>query len=274
MDLENTRVFYYVAKHLNFTEASKLLFISQSSISGRITNLEKELNTKLFLRSPKAIVLTEDGKKLFETLNYFYHSIQSIHSDINMATYPLRIGITLENSSHYSNYLINTLENSFLSIDFIYGTHEELVPKLHSGAIDTLLSYRPLSFEKFLVDKTQLLIYKNRHSTLDKTVVLFQSDAIRNLNFEIDKTLTLLNYSIENVSLFTYDTLNNFGSISKNALFATFKYLHDSIAQTYPLEILKEFDISLYLYYSNKLKKTVLNKLQAEFSKRSLNGLD
>ena len=50
VNFELYKVFYYVARTLSFSEASKQLFISQSAVSQSIKALEKKLGQSLFVR--------------------------------------------------------------------------------------------------------------------------------------------------------------------------------------------------------------------------------
>ncbi len=62
INYELYKVFYYVATTLSFSEASKLLFISQSAVSQSIKVLEKKLGITLFIRSTKRVQLTPGGR--------------------------------------------------------------------------------------------------------------------------------------------------------------------------------------------------------------------
>ena len=66
INYELYKVFYYVGKTLSFSEASKLLFISQSAVSQSIKVLEKRLDTVLFTRSTKKVSLTKVGEIMFK----------------------------------------------------------------------------------------------------------------------------------------------------------------------------------------------------------------
>ena len=66
INYELYKVFYYVAKTLSFSEASKKLFISQSAVSQSIKALEKKLDQTLFIRSTKRVKLTPEGEILFK----------------------------------------------------------------------------------------------------------------------------------------------------------------------------------------------------------------
>ena len=58
INYELYKVFYHVATTLNFSEASKQLFISQSAVSQSIKTLERKLDQTLFIRSTKKVQLT------------------------------------------------------------------------------------------------------------------------------------------------------------------------------------------------------------------------
>ena len=66
MNFLHLKYFLLVAEELNITRAAERLYISQQSLSNHISNMEKELNVKLFTRSPK-LSLTYAGDLLVET---------------------------------------------------------------------------------------------------------------------------------------------------------------------------------------------------------------
>lgn len=64
------RELYYIktiAEVKSFSNASKLLFVSQPSLSQCVSNVEKELGTPLFIRSTKGLSLTDAGECYYNT---------------------------------------------------------------------------------------------------------------------------------------------------------------------------------------------------------------
>lgn len=61
MNTVQLECFLSVAKNLNFSKASEEVRISQPAVSHQINSLEKELDTKLFLRTSKNVSLTAEG---------------------------------------------------------------------------------------------------------------------------------------------------------------------------------------------------------------------
>ncbi len=74
--LDYYRVFYETALHASFSTAAKHLYISQSAISQCISQLEKDLNTQLFIRSRRGITLTKEGKLLFQKVENAMQAIE------------------------------------------------------------------------------------------------------------------------------------------------------------------------------------------------------
>jgi DNA-binding transcriptional LysR family regulator len=64
MTFEQLRIFLAVVKHLHFTRAADALYITQPAVSAAIQNLEVEYGVKLFHRIGRHIEITEAGKLL------------------------------------------------------------------------------------------------------------------------------------------------------------------------------------------------------------------
>ena len=76
INYELYKVFYHVASTLNFSEASKQLFISQSAVSQSIKTLERKLDQTLFIRSTKKVQLTPEGEILMRHIEPAMNLIQ------------------------------------------------------------------------------------------------------------------------------------------------------------------------------------------------------
>lgn len=64
--LDSLIFFEAAARHLNFSDAAGELLVTQTAVSKRIRQLEDHLGVALFLRSGRAIELTDEGRKLAE----------------------------------------------------------------------------------------------------------------------------------------------------------------------------------------------------------------
>ena len=66
MDWDKLRIFHAVADAGSLTHAGDTLHLSQSAVSRQIRSLEESLNTILFHRHARGLILTEQGELLFD----------------------------------------------------------------------------------------------------------------------------------------------------------------------------------------------------------------
>ena len=64
MELRQLKYFVKVAETLNFSEAAKALFVTQSTLSQQVKQLEDSLGTQLLSRTSHSVALTEAGTEL------------------------------------------------------------------------------------------------------------------------------------------------------------------------------------------------------------------
>ncbi|OIQ75838.1 HTH-type transcriptional regulator CynR [mine drainage metagenome] len=69
MDWDKLRIFHAVADAGSLTHAGEALHLSQSAVSRQIRALEESLNTTLFHRHARGLILTEQGELLFDATN-------------------------------------------------------------------------------------------------------------------------------------------------------------------------------------------------------------
>lgn len=88
MDWNKLKIFYYVAKNENMSNAAKEINISQSSLSRHIIHLEQRLKLKLFERKSTGLLLTKQGEilyqavgKMMDELNTAQHSLRETPSE-------------------------------------------------------------------------------------------------------------------------------------------------------------------------------------------------
>ena len=70
MDWDKLRIFHAVADAGSLTHAGDSLHLSQSAVSRQIRSLEESLNTTLFHRHARGLILTEQGELLFDATRH------------------------------------------------------------------------------------------------------------------------------------------------------------------------------------------------------------
>ena len=76
------RIFYFVAKYGNISQAAKLLLNNQPNLTRTIKNLESELGCPLFSRTNRGMRLTPEGQKLYEHIKVAIEHIEAGEEEI------------------------------------------------------------------------------------------------------------------------------------------------------------------------------------------------
>ena len=82
MDWDKLRVFHAVADAGSLTHAGDMLHLSQSAVSRQIRALEESLNTILFHRHARGLILTEQGELLFDATSSMSKRLEAAEARI------------------------------------------------------------------------------------------------------------------------------------------------------------------------------------------------
>lgn len=190
---EKLNYFYTLATCLNYTKASQLLYISQPTLSKQISQLEKELDLTLFVRTKHSVVLTKEGEECLKMvqpllLNYekFYNWVKETHSRNDAPS--LRIGYYGILLRDVVLFLVNSLmeRNPFLDISIKNFTPAKTAEALQSGTVDIAVlrdtycrSLVDVSFEKLCTIRQFLIIPDNHPFNCRKSVSLKELEPYR-----------------------------------------------------------------------------------------------
>jgi len=109
--LNDMPLFIEVAKQKNFTLAASILNVPVSTLSRRISSMEKTLGVPLFLRNSRNVELTESGKTFFEHCAYIVenamNACEAISQNMNTPTGTVRFSTT--NDSY--NFILPALKS-------------------------------------------------------------------------------------------------------------------------------------------------------------------
>lgn len=76
MTMREMQIFLEVARTLNMSTAGKSLYLSQSTVSQSILNIERRYNVQLFRRQSKHLILTKQGKSFRIIVTRFSNYIE------------------------------------------------------------------------------------------------------------------------------------------------------------------------------------------------------
>ena len=149
--LSSYRIFYTVANTGNISKAAKELYISQPAISKSIQKLEESVGCRLFSRSSRGVVLTDEGKLLYDHVRTAFETLtlgeEKLKRSIELGVGHLKIGV----SSTLCKYLLLPYlkefirQNPHISISISCQSTNETLKLLEDNKIDmydsTLILY-------------------------------------------------------------------------------------------------------------------------------------
>lgn len=141
-NLELYRVFREVARQSSFSGAARELFVSQSAVSQAIGNLEKNLNTVLFVRGARGVKLTSDGEILYEYTESALSMLEKGEEKLEERSKLLAGEVKIAAADTVSKHLLLTflqkfnLEHPNIRIQVINRTSVQSIALLKSGDVD------------------------------------------------------------------------------------------------------------------------------------------
>lgn len=146
MHLKEQSYILTLERYRNFSKAADALGISQPAISTFLTNLEKSLDTQLFDRSAKPMVLTDAGKLYVETARKMMKLKDEF--DLELAQLVkghaarIHIGVQHIRAPHMVPSLTVAIHRTFPDLEVVF--HENsgdiLYKMLETGQVDLLLT--------------------------------------------------------------------------------------------------------------------------------------
>ena len=177
-NLSSYRIFYTVANTGNISKAAKELYISQPAISKSIQKLEEGVGCKLFSRSSRGVVLTDEGKLLYDHVSSAFETLtlgeEKLKRSIELGVGHLKIGV----SATLCKYLLLPYlqefirQNPHVSISITCQSTNETLELLEDNKIDIGLVGKPDNLknihfdfleeiEDILTNSTLMLLDKN-----------------------------------------------------------------------------------------------------------------
>lgn len=115
MELNQLISFHQIVKTGSFTKASEKVFRTQSALSHQIKNLEEELKVKLFEKHGKMLLLTWEGKCLFDLITRLLDdmdNLKQIYEDVQRGR---RGTLIVATSSAVCTYYLTDIIKRFIN---------------------------------------------------------------------------------------------------------------------------------------------------------------
>ena len=149
INFELYKVFYEVANEKSISKGAEKLMISQPAVTQSIKTLEDQLGGKLFIRTPKGVVLTCEGEELYnyikEGMSYFINGTNKFENLKNLEEGIINIGSTTTISEHFLMPYLKQFHELYPNIDINITNDltENLIKGLRNGSLDIIVTAIP-----------------------------------------------------------------------------------------------------------------------------------
>ena len=157
ISLDLYRIFYIVAKEGSISASSNILFISQPAITFQIKKLEEQLGVSLFTRTKHGMILTDEGKVLFEYVKNGIENISNGENALsnlkNLDSGTIRIGVSTTICRYILMPYLERFHEKYPNIDIQINNNisNNLIKELRNGNLDILMLFSPSTENKDLI---------------------------------------------------------------------------------------------------------------------------
>lgn len=153
------RIFYYVAKYKNFTQAANVLMSNQPNVTRTIKTLEAELGCTLFIRSNRGVTLTAEGEKLYKYASSAIELLQKGEEELTLYK-TLQEGIVSIGTTETALYefllpLISQYRKMYPKVKVKVTNHStpQAVKAVRNGLVDFAVVTTPTGTNRLLTEK-------------------------------------------------------------------------------------------------------------------------
>lgn len=143
------RIFYYVAKYGNFTQAANILLNNQPNITRSIKKLENELGCTLFVRSNRGATLTPEGEKLFAHVSVAVEQLRAgeeeLSRDKSLQSGTVTVGVSETALHGLLLSVLNKFRSKYPGIRIRLSNHStpQAMSALRNGRVDLAVVTTP-----------------------------------------------------------------------------------------------------------------------------------
>ena len=154
INLNHLYQFYMTAKEGSIKKSSKVLHITEPTISKQIKDLEEFLDIQLFDRVNNQLKLTEQGRDIMEKSDKVFTAVEELEASIGKSRSGLQNRIKIGAVPLYYPYLMNIFNMNFhedfaAEASFYSGDEDKISEQLQEKKIDIAVADFPLSISDF-----------------------------------------------------------------------------------------------------------------------------
>ena len=234
INFELYKIFYEVALAGSISGGAKKLMISQPAVTQAIHNLEDELGGKLFIRIPKGVIFTNEGRELFEYVSmgikYFVNGANKFSSLKELDSGVINIGASTTISECFLLPYLKRFRELYpnIVINIVNDLSDNLISLLRNGSVDIVFTsysdfkYKDVSInyicelnDMFFVGKGYKKNFDSFEDIVNDGILVNKRPSVTRVNFDIFMDKNAIDY-VPKMEIVSHGLLvnlvkNNFG---------------------------------------------------------------
>ena len=174
INLNQLRAFYQTAKCQNVSVAAKQLFVSQPAVTAQIKLFEDSCGLKLFKKKGRNLILTDEGKILFNYARKIFEYERKIEDAVGqmkeLKKGSLRLGSARTYARYFMPFLLTGFRNAYphIKIHFDEGSSMEMIHSLIELKNEVVIiakvdDHSNIAFIPFSREELVLILPPNHH---------------------------------------------------------------------------------------------------------------
>ncbi|PHQ28695.1 LysR family transcriptional regulator [Leeuwenhoekiella nanhaiensis] len=190
VNLEWYRTFVAIFEKNTLTKAAESLYSSQPGVSVHLNALEAYVGKKLFERTSRKMIPTEEGKQLYhyiiDAVEKLEKAEQHFKKTSNAVIPSINIGMCTETFQTILEAEVPTFKFNLIAR---FGNHQNLIKELNNGILDLVITPKPkdkhslVNYEAFTQEK--IVLVAGSQSNLESIVALIEDQNFTGLEQEL-----------------------------------------------------------------------------------------
>lgn len=223
VNLEWYRTFKEVYENGTLTKAAVALYSSQPGVSVHLNALEAYVGKKLFERTSRKMIPTEDGKFLYEYIIDAITKLEVAEQHFKKTTQEKNPSLNVGMCSEMFQLIIEP-EIPKLNFDLVarFGAHTDLIKDLNNGILDLVITPKKKSEKKSLVEyvpfsKEQIILVAGNKTDTTQLKKQIQNEKWSSLEKELQENIWYsASNEMEHFRRFWYENFNKKPSFKPN----------------------------------------------------------
>jgi LysR family transcriptional regulator for metE and metH len=185
MEVRHLKLVKTVAEEGSLTRATKILYLTQSALSHQLKEIENQIETPVFLRVNKKLILTDAGKILLNTANTVLRELEiseiELRKSITGEVGNIRLCTECYTTYHWLPPILKNYSFNHPNIDISINTKNTLRPLelLLNNELDIAIVHRKMDNDSIeynqLFDDEMVLVVSREH-VLNKKKYIYAKD--------------------------------------------------------------------------------------------------